>query len=429
MHPLLRVHPKALSDRPRKNMRYYLTLFWVCSLFVFLPFSYLFAQENKIAKLHRYIDHGGYALQIDDKIVNSFNLDKPFVPASTVKILTSLIALEILGPQYRFATNFYLDDEQNLYIKGEGDPLLVSENIATIADHLKLLDIIEINTLFLDDSAFALEGPPDGSENSDNPYDAHCGALAVNFNALPFRVLRDGSIISGEKQTPLLPIMLEIGSNYKAGRHRVNVSAFAGKNSQSNILRYTAELFTTIFQSRGIQVNKGYGFSSVAPNAKLIYTYQSEKTVEDLVRSTLLYSSNFIANQLYLSSGRRLFGTPATWQKSVEMANRFVEIRLKLHDGSIRIIDGSGLSPRNRITPNAMLTILNRFKPHSGLLKKKGEILLKSGTFTNTYCYAGFFQQKQELSPFVLFLNQRRNTRKKLLKLMQSDYTKQISQY
>lgn len=424
MHPLLRVHHRIQPDRPGKIMIHLFMSFWVCFLFTPLLATSLFSVEPQISKLHRYIDYGGYAIQVDGKIANSFNANTHFVPASTIKILTSLIALEILGPQYRFATYFYMDNAKNLYIKGEGDPFLVSENVATIAEQLKKLDIHEISTLFLDDTAFALESPPDGSSNSDNPYDAHSGALAVNFNALPFQILENGTVRSDEKQTPLLPLMSEIGSSYKTGGHRVNVNA---NDKSSNTLRYTGELFTAIFSHSGLQINNGFAAAEVSRDAKLIYTYQSEKTVEDLVRSTLLYSSNFIANQLFLSSGKRLFGTPATWLKSTEMAKKFINLRLQLHNGSIQMVDGSGLSPRNRITPSAMLTILDRFKPHAALLKQQGEILLKSGTFTNTYCYAGFFRQNGELSPFVLFLNQKRNTRKTLLKLMQNNFLSQVS--
>ncbi len=418
----------ALSNRLTNPRRYPLLLLWVCFLFLLPLPGILFAQEHQISKLHPYIDNGGYALQVDGTVVRSHNIHNSFIPASTIKILTSLIALEILGPQYRFATYFFIDGDNNLYIKGEGDPLFVSENITTIADQLIRLGIVEINTLYLDGSAFSLEGPPAGSENSDNPYDAHSGAIAVNFNSLPFRVLKNGTIISGEKQTPLLPMMKEIGRKYRRGSHRVNVSAFPQRYTFSNIDRYTGELFTTIFQNRGIHVENGFTNGRVSKNAKLILTYESEKTVADLVRMTLMYSSNFIANQLYLSCGKRIFGTPATWEKSAKMVQKFISIRLQLHNHGIRMVDGSGLSPNNRISPAAMLTILNRFAPYAKLLKQKGEILLKSGTFTGTYCYSGYFQEKQRLTPFVLFLNQHRNTRKKILRLLHKEFNTFASQ-
>jgi D-alanyl-D-alanine carboxypeptidase/D-alanyl-D-alanine-endopeptidase (penicillin-binding protein 4) len=421
------MHTTAL-DRPIKAKRFSLLLFWVCFLFLHYPSTTLSAAENHFDQLHPFIDNGGYALKIDGKTVGSYNIDDTFVPASTMKILTSLIALEILGPDYRFATYFSLDNNKNLYIKGEGDPFLVSENITFIAEQLKKLNITKINTIFFDDSAFALESAPSGSENTDNPYDAHSGALAVNFNALPFRVLSNGTVVSGEKQTPLLPIMEDIGRRYKKGRYRVNINGFPVEKDYSNTLRYAGELFTTIFEKSGIHISNGFAASRVSQEAKPVFTYQSDKTVSDLVQKILFYSNNFIANQLYLSSGRRFFGTPATWEKSARMAKKFIDMRLQLPHSTIHMVDGSGLSRDNRMSPAAMLTILNRFAPYAQLLKQNGNILVKSGTFTGAYCYAGYFQDGPELAPFALFLNQGRNTRKKLLHLLHQEYNSRIAQ-
>ncbi|HGY11195.1 MAG TPA: D-alanyl-D-alanine carboxypeptidase, partial [Desulfobacterales bacterium] len=58
------------------------------------------------------------------------NNEKQFIPASILKILTSLAAIHILGEDYRFPTDYFFDaDSKNLYIKGFGDPLFISEVI------------------------------------------------------------------------------------------------------------------------------------------------------------------------------------------------------------------------------------------------------------------------------------------------------------
>ena len=58
------------------------------------------------------------------------NADTPFVPASVTKIVTAWLALEVLGADYRFETRFYLDAKRVLYVKGGGDPYLISEELA-----------------------------------------------------------------------------------------------------------------------------------------------------------------------------------------------------------------------------------------------------------------------------------------------------------
>ncbi len=61
------------------------------------------------------------------KILASRNAEKLLVPASTLKILTALVALHYLGEDFRFVTECYSDKDNNLKIKGFGDPLFVSD--------------------------------------------------------------------------------------------------------------------------------------------------------------------------------------------------------------------------------------------------------------------------------------------------------------
>src|SRR5262245_26588124 len=60
------------------------------------------------------------------------NADKPFVPASVAKIVTAWLAMEVLGGDYRFETKFYLDKDRVLYVRGGGDPFLISEELAKL---------------------------------------------------------------------------------------------------------------------------------------------------------------------------------------------------------------------------------------------------------------------------------------------------------
>src|SRR5581483_2352688 len=64
------------------------------------------------------------------------NADQPFVPASVTKIVTAWLAMEVLGGDYRFQTRFYLDAKRVLYVRGGGDPFLISEELAPLASEL-----------------------------------------------------------------------------------------------------------------------------------------------------------------------------------------------------------------------------------------------------------------------------------------------------
>ena len=363
------------------------------------------------------IDNGGFAVDLPSGRF-ACNEDKPYIPASTLKILTSLAALKTLGPDFRIRTEFYLDNT-DLYIKGFGDPFLTSERVNEISKLLAGLlhkrNITTIRALNLDASSF-VNDRKEPLKGSENPYDAPAGALVVNFNTLPIEVSSTGKISSAENQTPLLPLFREVGEHLLPGTHRVNLYHYTFSSGVDPALRYTAELFSTMLKQYGIQINSwkpGAVPKGIAP----FTTMQSHFTVAEMVRQCLQYSSNFIANQLFLLCGAQVAGLPATWEKARQAMTVFIKREFPEKAASITVSDGSGLSRTNRITPAALLEILHKFEPHSDLLPRKDNILLKSGTLDGVYSYCGYFIEAETPAkiPFVLLLNQSRNSRDKLL--------------
>lgn len=394
------------------------------AVFVFLFFISLLlplpVQPKELPAIQKQIKNGGYALSKKGQIVYSGNLKKTFIPASTIKLVTSLAALEILGPDHHFVTRFYLDWQKNLYIQGSGDPFFVSEKIEKITNIIREQGITEIHNIILDDSAFALENNTEGSEDSQNPYDAQCAALGVNFNTLPLQIIHKAKVKSSEHQTPYLQIMGEIGWNLSTGTHRVNINAFPNNTSISNTLLYSGQLFQALLEKQNIKVNGEIKHSTVPTDTPLLLNYLAEETVSDLVQSCLFSSSNFMANQLYLAVGVARFGLPATWEKSRKAMKEFIQNSLHLKDTQIHMTEGSGLSSKNRISPEAMILVLEKFKPYISLMPVKNGVKMKSGTLgkSGVFCYAGYFTQKGTISPFVIFLNQQRNRRDQILNLL-----------
>ena len=90
-------------------------------------------------------------------IIIAKNDNKKLIPASILKIFTSLVAFHYLGPDYRFQTEFFIDNNSNLKIKGYGDPRLISEIVREISRLLAALigKATIINDLVVDDSYFS----------------------------------------------------------------------------------------------------------------------------------------------------------------------------------------------------------------------------------------------------------------------------------
>lgn len=338
-------------------------------------------------------------------------LDRPMVPASIIKIATVVAALRILGPEYRFPTQFSVDDGDNLYIRGFGDPTLTSEAVAVMAVRLRQLGLTRVRTLFVDGSAFALSGLTPGQAGSDNPYDAPVGPLSVNFNAVPLERHPSGRITPGEAQTPFLPIMAQMGRTRPAGRHRLNVCA-GGCDPAERVARYSGELFRAQLEAAGVPVAALGGLRPTPAGARPLATLHSAQTLTAMSRSLLHYSTNFTANLVFLACGAERFGFPATWDKARRAVAESLGSQLGASAKAIVQVDGAGLSRDNRVTARAMLGLLEVFRPHRDLLPRDRHGWIKTGTLTGVANGAGYFADGRA---YVLFLNQPASRRAMLI--------------
>jgi len=386
------------------------------------------AGSGAAARMADLVENGGFALRHRDRLVAGRDLDVPFVPASIVKIVTSLAALEILGPDFRFTTSFYLTADHDLIIQGHGDPLLTSEEVAGIMGRLHQAGVTGIRDIVLDDSLFQLDAMADGAGGTDNPYDAFNGGLVVNFNTINLTVADDGTVGSAEAQTPLLSLMEEIGAPLPPGTHRINITS--GPEALADMtLRYVGELFGALAAREGIAGQGEIRRGTVPPGLTPVYRHRSSFSLSEVVGGLLRYSNNFMANQLFLACGARKYGHPATWDKGRRALAAFLAEELELAGRDILLVEGSGLSRRNRLTVAAMLRVLESFRPHARLLKpgedEHDNRLLKSGTLEGVYSYAGYLRDHDRLDPLVVILNQKENRRDAVLERLENLHRRQ----
>src|SRR5262247_452805 len=191
------------------------------------------------------------------------NADEPFVPASVTKIVTAWLALEVLGGDYRFQTRFYLDNNRVLYVRGGGDPFLISEELALLAPRLVAAVGKEpLTGIVLDASYYPADIRIPGIEESNESYDALNSALAVNFNTI-YAERQGNSIRSAEKQTPITPLAI---SQFRArgpkGRGRISLS-----QDPTVSLKYAGELIAAFIEQAGGSVK---GPISIGPVRKCL---------------------------------------------------------------------------------------------------------------------------------------------------------------
>ena len=122
------------------------------------------------------------------------NAERPMNPASTMKLVTTLAGLELLGPSFVWRTEAWLDGslngdvlDGNLVLKGYGDPKLTLENFWLFLREIRARGLREIRgDLVLDRSVFALAEIDPGRFDNDptRPYNVGPDALLLNYKAI-----------------------------------------------------------------------------------------------------------------------------------------------------------------------------------------------------------------------------------------------------
>ncbi len=392
--------------------------------------------------------------------------EKLLNPASNLKLLTTAVALEDLGPAYTFKTEFLsvspIKDgriEGHLYIRGHGDPQLVYEAIWKIAVDLRARGLREIEgSLIGDDGFFDREEriPAWGDkrkEESIRAYNAPLGALSANFNAV--------AILVGPGETPGRParVALETPTAYVRVDNQAT-TAPPGRGGRLSIVRkktssgvsfvvkgavnvgapskvyyrtvpdplsYALTLFREMFERVGIHVRGGGARGRVPEDAVVLYAHESQP-LDILLRYMNKLSNNFIAEQLLKTLGAERYGTPGSTEKGIRALRAYLH-RHALGWNQSRIFNGSGLSSRTGVSAAQLTRLLcaidaseqNRFDiismlPIAGVdgtlrhrMKDKrvlGRIRAKTGTLGGVYAISGYLQSpRRSVVAFSFMIN------------------------
>jgi D-alanyl-D-alanine carboxypeptidase/D-alanyl-D-alanine-endopeptidase (penicillin-binding protein 4) len=376
-----------------------------------LPAPALAGAKEKIAALAP----SGVVLAIDEegKELVAQNADKSFVPASVTKIVTAWLAMEVLGGDYRFETKFYLDDKRVLYIRGGGDPFLVSEELAKLAPELVAsIGKEPLTGIVLDASYYPSDLRIPGIEDTTESYDALNSALAVNFNTIA--AMRKGKTVrSAEEQTPITPLAIsEFQARGPKGSGRISLS-----KDPAVSLKYAGELIAAFIERAGGSVKGKITTGTVPEGLKPVYVHKSRPLSEILVQ-LLIASNNYIANQVFLEIGGTL-GGPVSLEKSLKVANAMLAANDLAED--IHIEEGSGISRNNRFTARGLAHVLDLFAPHADLLHGHDGGLNKTGTMSGVSTLAGYADTKSHgRVRFVISLKANGPLRFQLLKAIKA---------
>jgi D-alanyl-D-alanine carboxypeptidase/D-alanyl-D-alanine-endopeptidase (penicillin-binding protein 4) len=321
------------------------------------------------------------------------NADLPMIPASNMKIVTGACALSVLGPDHRFSTDVLTDGalrgsvvEGDLFVRGAGDPSLVSEELWKLVEDVRALGIDRIaGDVVLDASLFdSLPVASLEAADGDRAYHARTGALSLNFNAVALHVRpgdREGdpvvAVLSpdtgfvelrnrGVTGSRRARSTLEIRRAFEDGRNTVTVSGrlpsgapprVVYRNIDDPVRQFGAAL-GGFLEEAGIVV-EGTVRPGATPSDASVLVAHGSKPLSLIVRDLGKYSNNFVAETLLKAMAAREFGPPGTTRGGARVLERYLE-SVGADSGSYRVADGSGFSRSNRLSARTIARVLRR---------------------------------------------------------------------
>ena len=368
-------------------------------------------------------------------------------PASNVKLVTTAAALARLGPDFRFDTELYVDPgpgteaARTLYVKGKGDPSLVTERLWAIAGDLYHLGIRRVGDVVVDESYFDGEhqGPGFDQETGDKSYLAPAGAASLNWNTVAVHVgpgdRRGGKArVELEPASDLFEVEVRATTVAPGARRRLVVSSTAhgarqrivvdgriplGSRLQTVWRRiddpglYLGQTLRRLLELRGVKFAGRVRVGTVPAGARLVHVAQSE-ALGEIVRRLNKTSNNFVAEQLLKTLGAQVKGVPGTWPKGVEAVEEFLA-EVGVPRGAYVMKNGSGLNDTNRFSARQLVTLLRamwaRFPLHAEYLASLpvagrdgtirwrmegsdavGRLRAKTGTLENVTSLSGYVE-------------------------------------
>lgn len=325
----------------------------------------------------------------DDKgaVLVSWHSDDLRIPASVLKLATAAAALHELGPETRIATDFAYDPTScRLCVIGGGDPFLVSESLGRAADSLVARGVAEVAHMTADAGLFVQPLRVDGRGASSNPYDAGISAFSANFNTVVVSIDDAGGVGPGEWETPLTPMAREMGRRVgRPGVHRLPI-----RDGVTAAPLYGLELLRELLRERGVTVVDSMALAPCRGESALVYRHHSLQTVAGTAAAMMEYSNNVIANMLLLSAASRHFGRPVGMADGTALLRGFLADELGL--SGFEVLEGSGLSRGNRMTPRQVVAVLRYLRSHGAgsLLPLHDGVRAKTGTLSGITCLGGY---------------------------------------
>ena len=419
--------------------RYLVHLLMLCLLYCY---ALGFATQQ-----HEDLDFGAYVITAKKHdIVIAEHPTRAFIPASTLKLFVAVAALKQLGPDFQYQTTLWHapvhDQQQDYILRMAGDPSFNQADLATLLSHLPK----RINgQLIIDGRIFDSHNVAPGVtwDEQNICYAAPSSGFMLDENCVKFQVKSQGL---GHAVTDNLAkdAGISLHNHAKAATTpgcTLHLRASHGNHYQLSgcmpahthlpfavAVRYPQDFLIAAIQryckQQHILIKGGVHVGKI-PKGSTVITKHASAPLADLVKHMLKNSDSLYANAILKTLGHHRTGKPGSWYNGIYALKTTLRLS-PINWRDVHIVDGSGESRYNLVTPKALVQLLRYAYqlPHvwpafkaalpishtDGTLEHrlsnlKGKVYAKTGTFAGTSTLAGYLFSGQKTYIFSIMIN------------------------
>ncbi|GGA89566.1 D-alanyl-D-alanine carboxypeptidase/D-alanyl-D-alanine endopeptidase [Ornithinibacillus halotolerans] len=331
------------------------------------------------------------------ELLFSYYGDHRLHPASNMKILTTIAALDTLGPDYRFSTEVLTDGkltgsvlQGNLYLKGKGDPTLMKEDLEQFAIDLKQQGIQLIRGGIIGDDTWYDDVRLSQDLNwSDEPFytGAPISALTLSPNedydastviveVFPAEEIGDKPIVKLTPHTDYVNIINKAETTQSDHSRTITIERehgsndiviegvipIGGSNARSWVsvwepTGYAVDVFKKALEANEIKLIENTRTSTgPTPSDATLLTSKESMKLEELLIPFMKLSNNGHGETLTKEMGR-VVHDEGSWDKGLDVMEDVIS-QFGVNNNTILLRDGSGMSHKNMIPANELSQLL-----------------------------------------------------------------------
>ncbi|OGV37473.1 MAG: D-alanyl-D-alanine carboxypeptidase/D-alanyl-D-alanine-endopeptidase [Legionellales bacterium RIFCSPHIGHO2_12_FULL_35_11] len=392
---------------------------------------------------------------------------KNFTPASNMKLFSEAAALIFLGPSYTFQTKLSTNAKSlkngildgSLYLSLSGDPSLRQLDLkylfAKLADW-KVKEIKDDVVIVTSKEQINPHAPGVNPKDFTHSYGAPTTPFILDENRVIITVnpsskaeqnalieyssIDNSFILDNQVKTRLKGVC---GISAKVTKeNKLKLRGCILKSSPaiqlsipiSNPLNYAQNVIRNQLKSLGIKLDGEIRIGKISKSNMLIAIHSS-KPITQLMANTLKYSDNLYADSLFLHTAEEINGSSLNWQEAEPVVKKFLQTQTGVNFDSAVLIDGSGLSVHDRVTPLQTIGLLKYIHTHfplayeyitalpiagqDGTLVKRfrkptqrGLLRAKTGSLTGVMSLSGYlYTSNDHTLAFTIYINTRPGTK------------------